>query len=74
VETSADEVFQAMVLEENTEVDVADLRALYALVTSSISSGGYLITGGSFTQRALDWAAGKPLRLLTQDELSHLSV
>jgi hypothetical protein len=74
VETSAGEVFQAMVLEDNTEVDVAELRALYALVTSSISSGGYLITGGSFTQRAVDWAAGKPLRLLTQDELSQLSV
>lgn len=74
VETSAGEVFQALVLEDNTEVDVADLRALYALVTSSISSGGYLITGGSFTPRALAWAAGKPLRLLTQDELSQLSV
>jgi hypothetical protein len=74
VETSAGEVFQAMVLENETEVDVPDLRALYALVTSSISSGGYLITGGSFTQRALDWAAGKPLHLLTQDELSQLSI
>jgi hypothetical protein len=73
VETSAGEVFLALVLEDETEVDVADLRALYALVTSSISSGGYLITGGFFTTRALDWAAGKPLRLLTQDELSRLS-
>lgn len=68
------EVFTAMILEDPDDVDAADVRALYALMQSQGSSGGYLISGGMFTGRAEAWAQGKPLRLVSQDELGNLTV
>ena len=74
VSSPVGEVFTAMILEDPDDVDAADVRALYALVQSQGSSGGYLISGGAFTDRAAAWAQGKPLRLISEGEIGDLNI
>lgn len=62
----------AMVREDPGEVDVSEVRALFALVTSSSSQTGYLISAGRFTQRAYDWAGARQIRLVAGDEVDEL--
>ncbi len=63
-----------LILEGQLPVDVADLRALYAMMTSSHSAAGYLISTAPFTQQAYDWAAARKIRLVQEDELNEFSV
>jgi hypothetical protein len=66
------ELYTIMVREDPGEVDVSEVRALFALVTSSSSQTGYLISAGKFTQRAYDWAGSRQIRLVAADELDEL--
>lgn len=68
------EVFTAMILEGNEDVDASDARALYALVSAAGNTGGYLIASGAFTDRAVAWVQGRPLRLISEEELGDLTV
>ena len=68
------EVFTAMILEGAEDVEVVDVRALYALVSAAGNIGGYLIASGAFTERAESWAQGRPLRLIREEELGDLTV
>jgi hypothetical protein len=63
-----------LVREGTGQVDVADVRALFALVTSSGSSGGFLVASASFTQKAYDWASARKIRLVREDELEEISL
>jgi hypothetical protein len=55
-------------------VDVADVRALFALVTSSGSAGGYLVASAPFTERAYEWAGQRHIHLVREDELDEMSI
>lgn len=72
VHTQDDLAYTVMVDEESGPVDVADVRALHALVTSNQHAGGYLIAAGPFTQKAYDLASARQIRLVTADELEEL--
>lgn len=74
IATRDGERYMAMVLEEAAPVDTAEVRGLYALVASSRVDGGLLINGGGFTPRALQWAQGKPIRLVDSSRLSDLNI
>ncbi len=63
-----------LILEGGDVVDVPDVRALSALVTSSGSAGGYLIASAPFTQQAYDWAGARKIHLVREDELGEFSV
>lgn len=66
--------YSLMVLEGNEPVDVADVRALFALVSSSGSAGGYLVASAPFTQRAYEWAGQRHIHLVREDELDEMSI
>lgn len=68
------EVFIALILEGVEDVDAADVRALYALVSAGGNTGGYLVASGVFTDRAAAWAQGKPVRLISEEEIGNLTV
>ncbi len=63
-----------LILEGGQPVDVADLRALHAMMTSSGSATGYLISTAPFTEQAYDWAAARKIHLVREDELNEFSV
>jgi hypothetical protein len=64
----------AMVREDTDTVDVADVRSLFALMSSSASEGGYLIAAGPITERAYEWAGERQIHLVSADEMDELSV
>jgi restriction system protein len=51
------------------KVGVKVVRELYGVVTAERATGGVVISSGSFTQEAKDFARGKPLKLLDGSEL-----
>lgn len=51
------------------KVGVKVVRELYGVVAAESSSGGIVITSGSFTQEAENFAKGKPLELYDGSEL-----
>ncbi|MBL8040928.1 MAG: restriction endonuclease, partial [Chthonomonas sp.] len=51
------------------KVGVKVARELFGVVASERATGGILITAGTFTPEAESFARGKPLRLVTGDEL-----
>lgn len=63
-----------MVLEELAPVNVADVRALAALVNSSGSTAGYLIASAPFSPNAYEWAGARHIHLVREDELEELSL
>lgn len=67
-------VVVAMVREDTAIVDVADVRSLYALVSSSAAEGGYLIAAGPITERAYAWAGERQIHLVSADEMDELGV
>lgn len=67
-------LYTSLVLETPGQVDVAEVRALYALMTSSGSVGGYLISDAGFSQRAYDWAGQHRIHLVTSDEIDELGI
>lgn len=72
--TSDGRVITAMVREDMEPVDVADVRALHALVSSSAAEAGYLIAAGPITERAYEWAGTRQIHLVGADELDELGV
>ena len=64
--------YSAIVNEDPGSVDVADVRALFALMNSNQSAGGYLISVGPFTPQAYDWANTRRIRLVRVDEMDQL--
>lgn len=63
-----------LVREDTDTVDVADVRSLYALMSSSAAEGGYLIAAGPITERAYEWAGERQIHLVSADEMDELSV
>jgi len=51
------------------KVGVKVVRELYGVVAAQGASGGIVISSGSFTQEAWDFASGKPLELIDGREL-----
>lgn len=74
ITTREGRVITAMVREDTAPVDVADVRALYALVSSSAAETGYLIAAGPITDRAYAWAGDRQIHLVGADELDELGV
>lgn len=66
--------YTMLVRESAGEVDTADVRALHAMVSSSGSAGGFLVSSSPFTQRAYDWANARRIRLVREDELREISI
>lgn len=54
------------------KVGVKVVRELYGVVAAESASGGIVISSGSFTQEAKDFARGKPLELLDGSALLNL--
>lgn len=54
------------------KVGVKVVRELYGVVTAEGATGGVVISSGTFTQEARDFARGKPLELLDGSELLRL--
>lgn len=54
------------------KVGVKIVRELYGVVAAEGASGGIVISSGSFTQEALDFAKGKPLELINGLKLQRL--
>jgi hypothetical protein len=67
-------MYTALVLEQPDTMTVADVRALNALMGSSGSVGGYLISAGAFSQQAYDWAGQRRIRLVAADEIDELGI
>lgn len=74
VQSAGGLLYRFMVLEGENPVDVAEVRALFALVNSSGSAGGYLVASAPFTQRAYEWAGPRHIHLVRDDELEELSL
>lgn len=74
ITTGEGQMYQALVLEGTAPVDVADVRAIQALVSNSKAARGYLIAGGLFTPEAYDWAGKHHIRLVSADEMDELSI
>lgn len=75
VATQQGQQYIAMVLEGATPVDINEVRSLQALISGSRSTRGYLIAGGGISERAYQWAEGRPqIRLVAEDELSELGI
>lgn len=74
IQSQDGKMFIALVQASPVIVDVADVRALNALVTSSGGARGYFIASGMFTQKAYDWATARQIRLVAEDELDELSI
>lgn len=53
-------------------VGVEVVRALYGVVCADGASGGYVVTSGVFTKAASDFAAGKPIWLVSGQRLRNL--
>lgn len=53
-------------------VGVDVVRALYGVVCADGASGGYVVTSGEFTKAASDFAAGKPIWLVSGQRLRDL--
>lgn len=53
-------------------VGVEVVRALYGVVCADGAAGGYVVTSGVFTQAASDFAAGKPIWLVSGARLRDL--
>lgn len=51
------------------KVGVKVIRELYGVVASENATGGIVISSGTFTQEAKEFAKGKPLELIGGDEL-----
>lgn len=66
--------YTALVHDRKSPVEVAEIRALQSLVTSSGSSGGYLFSSGTFTPQAYAWADARKIRLVMADELDEISL
>ena len=54
------------------KVGVKVVRELYGVVIAEGATGGVVISSGTFTQEARDFARGKPLELLDGSELLRL--
>lgn len=67
-------VITAIVREDTDPVEVADVRALYALVSSSAAEAGYLIAAGPITGQAYEWAGARQIHLVGADELDELGI
>ncbi len=57
---------------KNDKVGVKVVRELYGIVAAESASGGIVISSGTFTQEAKDFARGKPIDLLDGSELLNL--
>jgi hypothetical protein len=66
--------YSVLIRDSAGEVDVADVRALYALVTSNGSTGGLLVASTPFTQQAYEWASARHIHLVREDELDEISL
>lgn len=54
------------------KVGVKIVRELYGVVAAEGASGGIVISSGTFTQEAMDFAKGKPLELLDGNTLQNI--
>lgn len=51
-------------------VGVSVVREHYGVITAEKAAGGFVVTSGSFTQEAREFAAGKPITLVDGDQLN----
>jgi restriction system protein len=54
------------------KVGVKVVRELYGVVAAEVATGGIVISSGTFTQEAIDFARDKPLELYGGSELLNL--
>ncbi len=74
VRTRSGDTFTAVVLEGSKVVDVNEVRGLYGLMAASGSIGAFMVTGGSYTAKAQDWARQRSLTLLEAGQVSEIRV
>lgn len=53
-------------------VGVAVIRELYGVMVSSGVAGGYVVTSGEFTEEAVSFSEGKPIKLVNGDALARM--
>ena len=63
-----------LVVDSQDEVDLPEVRALFALVNEHSSAKGYLVARGGFSERARAWANTRGLKLLGEGELWMLAI
>lgn len=56
----------------DNKVDVKDIRDLFGVIHSEMANKGILITTSDFTNKAVDFAKGKPIELIDGEKLKKL--
>lgn len=68
------QIYIVLVRKSQQPAEVSDVRALFALVSSSGSDGGYLVSSAPFTQPAYDYAAARRLLLIEEEALDTMRI
>jgi hypothetical protein len=74
VRAQSGETFTAFILEGHDVVDVSDVRGLYGLMTASGSTGAFMVSAGSYTAQARDWARQRSLALMQAGQVDEIRV
>ncbi len=74
VRTRAGDVFTAIVLAGSGIVDVSEVRGLYGLMTANGSVGAFMVTGGTYSVQAQNWARQRSLTLLEARQVGEIRV
>ena len=72
VRTQSGEIFTAIVKADAGIVDVGEVRGLYALMTAAGSVGAFMVSDGTYTDRAKDWARQRGLTLIDSGQISDI--
>lgn len=74
VRTRSGDTFTAVVREGSEIVDVNDVRGLYGLMAAHGSIGAFMVTGGTYTAKAQDWARQRSLTLLEAGQVAEIRI
>ena len=74
VRTRSGDTFTAVVREGSEIVDVNDVRGLFGLMAAHGSIGAFMVTGGTYTAKAQDWARQRSLTLLEAGQVAEIRV
>lgn len=74
VRTRSGDTFTAIVREGSEIVDVNDVRGLYGLMAAHSSVGAFMVTRGTYTAKAQDWARQRSLTLLEAGQVAEILI
>jgi hypothetical protein len=73
IQTSSGERYVAIVKRTFQPIGLPEVRALYGLIMNSNAQKGFFFTNETFTQPAIDWAQGKSIHLVNENDLVDLA-